>query len=128
MDIQARIQRPFQFRGGALGPLSNDGPLDRALAFSQRNGLLPVWAEDTPTAAGGDKFFTVASVDAQLDYLRACEPPDRCCYEVLLPEVPSRLHIDLDADLALNPELDVEKLISVLLAVLCGFLQTELGV
>jgi DNA primase small subunit len=107
-NIEAREQygpRVFKIRAR-----EGQKPLELARKVSDRCGRLPIWSLDLPNPKDdpklkGRKRFEVASYSAFRDLYRETSPVDRCYYEIILKDLPTRVYVDVDAQLSLNPTL-----------------------
>lgn len=105
-NIEAREQygpRVFKIRAR-----EGQKPLKMAREVSDRYGRLPIWSLDLPNPKDdpklkGRKRFEVASYSAFRDLYRETPPVDRCYYEIILKDMPTRVYVDVDAQLSLNP-------------------------
>ncbi len=77
---------------------------DLAVAYSDAHATLPVWGEDIRPGKGQQRFYATA-----YDKFRACTKDvndhDRHFYEMLRPDAPSHLYLDIEYEKACNPTL-----------------------
>ena len=82
-------------------------PLEVARTASDAYGRLPIWSLDLPNPDDdlkkrGRKCFVVASYSMFRDVYREAAAADRCYYEILLKNIPTRIYVDVDVQPALN--------------------------
>lgn len=104
VDLTSREEYPrvFEIRTNA-----GEKPLAKARGTSEQFGRLPIWSLDLPNptndpARKGLKRFVVASYSAFQDHYRLTEAHNRCFYEIILSKLPTRLYVDVDAQLDRN--------------------------
>lgn len=82
------------------------GQQSPAIKCSNANGRLPIFGFDqSPSAAKkrGAKDYVVTSYGRLWPYMEAQPLDRRCFYEILLHQMPTKIYVDIDADLRLNP-------------------------
>ncbi len=95
---RATFDRVFKFTG-------QQAP---AIRCSNEHGRLPIFGFDQAAAVAkkrGAKDYVVTSYNRLWPYMEAQPRDRRCFYEILLHQKPTKIHIDIDADLRLNPTL-----------------------
>lgn len=78
--------------------------LAHALAESAKEGGLPVWAEDKIGGAGKKRYYAT-SYETFYASLYAVPCRDRHFYEILMPDRPTHLYLDVEYEKAHNPAL-----------------------
>lgn len=77
---------------------------DAAVAWADARGRLPVWAEDKPPGNGEQRFWVASRAEFERR-VGAMPVRVRHFYEILRPDAPTHLYLDVEYDRALNPTL-----------------------
>jgi hypothetical protein len=96
---------PFQRRKGNYMSI-----VGNSVAYSVRNGNMPMFALDKPTAkdAATKKYF-VASYQDFFHHYVSYKKEDRSFYETVIPGLPCHLYIDLEFSREANPTVEEKK-------------------
>jgi len=94
-----------------------------AYEYSNRNGRLPIFSVDISNEHASKAYVVTGYVKWWESYTNI-EPIKRYAYEVVLPDVPCHLYVDLEAEFSANPDIPsvIEKRFVELLAELKEFL------
>ena len=106
---------------------SGEKPLVLARKESAAHGRLPIWSLDLPNpdediTMRGRKKFVTASYSMFRDIYRTTPATDRCFYEILLEDLATRIYVDVDMHMELNPTLT-----SAVISEMMGVLTAEIG-
>ena len=77
---------------------------DLAVAYSIKHDVLPVWAEDIHPKNGSQRFLAV-SYDKFQDLIQHIPNSKRNFYELLRPDSPTHLYLDIEYEKVCNPGL-----------------------
>lgn len=75
---------------------------DAAVADSEAHGRLPVWAKDIAPGQGEQCFYSV-SYSTFRACMRKIEPSEQHFYEMLCPDAPTHLYLDVEYEKGPNP-------------------------
>lgn len=112
IDLDQRLEVYGIRPGGRRSYYRQHYALDETSAHEQSKGLrMPVFAVDNPRSkTQAAKKYYCMSVAELVDWLLNHDPSQWCFFEVTIPDRPTKIYLDVEAALDLNPGFDHEKM------------------